>query len=370
MSDEDRLLTDAEIEAYDREIQAAGSANCWTGTAGSIAAHARRLVKTLRVEREVVHDLQRTLGIAMLAKPAKPPAKPEPSCPPEIEVPCYTCDGIADLYPTCPDCGGRGKVVKINSPAEPWKYHPKHPGWFTCSPEEYERRRSATNAAAALRRKGTPDRAPGEVRTLPAGWNVRECPRFQPPRLIGFTGPAGCGKDLAASLIPAAVRVGFADALYAGLAAMLGVPEAELRDRSRKEHPIAVGCPSPRRLLQTLGTEWGRGCVSKDLWVTLAVRRWEEAWKGAVTIVVPDVRFQNEAEAIRDHGGQVWRIIRDVPPIAAGHVSEAGLRKELVDREIRNDGTIADLRANVLEAYVQAGWAPSGGTAQPSTEAG
>ncbi|MGI9176822.1 MAG: hypothetical protein ACR2IT_03075 [Pirellulales bacterium] len=41
-------LTDEEIAEIDRLVQRCGAANCWTGTMGSLAAGARRLVKHIR----------------------------------------------------------------------------------------------------------------------------------------------------------------------------------------------------------------------------------------------------------------------------------------------------------------------------------
>lgn len=41
-------LTHDEIEAIDRRIQRAGAANCWTGTLGTLATDARRLVRHIQ----------------------------------------------------------------------------------------------------------------------------------------------------------------------------------------------------------------------------------------------------------------------------------------------------------------------------------
>lgn len=176
-------------------------------------------------------------------------------------------------------------------------------------------------------------------------------PPEMPRRLIGLTGPAGSGKDAAAAMIPHAVRCGFADPLYDGLAAILGVSSASLRDRGRKESPVPGIGASPRRLLQTLGTDWGRDLIAPDLWVRIARERWDRAWAdGAGTIVVPDVRFTNEAEAIHAAGGEVWRICRPgVAPVEA-HASEAGLPDGMIARVIVNGGALEDLRARVMEA--------------------
>ena len=167
-------------------------------------------------------------------------------------------------------------------------------------------------------------------------------------RLIGLTGAAGAGKDLVATLIPGALRIAFADPLYEGLAAMLGIPEALLRSRATKEAPLAGLGRSPRQLLQTLGTDWGRQMVSPDIWLQAAYWRWEKASAaGHSFVVVPDVRFANEARLIHDQGGEVWLIHRPhLEPVAA-HVSEAGLPLGQIDRLLVNDGSVEQLRERV-----------------------
>jgi len=167
-------------------------------------------------------------------------------------------------------------------------------------------------------------------------------------RIIGFCGPAGAGKDLAASMVPGACRVAFADPIYHGLSTMLGIQEAILRDRSNKEEVIVGLGASPRQLLQTLGTEWGRRMVRDDVWLRVAFWKWQQLAAGGISlIVVPDVRFENEARQIRSEGGEVWMIHRPgVEPVAA-HESEAGLPLKLIDRLIVNDGTVDQLRERV-----------------------
>jgi hypothetical protein len=171
-------------------------------------------------------------------------------------------------------------------------------------------------------------------------------------RIIGLTGPAGAGKDLAASMVPGACRIAFADPIYQGLSTMLGIPEGVLRDRSAKEQPIVGIGASPRQLLQTLGTEWGRQMIRDDIWLRVAFWRWEQMAAGGVSlIVVPDVRFSNEARLIRENGGEVWLIHRPgVEPVAA-HSSEAGLPLKLIDRLVVNDGTVDQLRERVEATF-------------------
>jgi hypothetical protein len=179
------------------------------------------------------------------------------------------------------------------------------------------------------------------------------------PRVIGFAGRAGAGKTTAAEAAAAAgggVVLGFADPLYAALAAALGVPVATLHDRATKELPLPVG-KSPRQLLQTLGTEWGRQLVRADLWVWRARQRIEEAGRAGVPLVaICDVRFANEVAAIRELGGEVWWVHR--PGLGEGqHVSERELQPQDCDRQILNgDGpdALAWAVADLVRQPVQA----------------
>lgn len=174
--------------------------------------------------------------------------------------------------------------------------------------------------------------------------------RSGPMRLVGITGRAGVGKNTVASLVPGAEVIGLADPIYRGLATMLGIDERELRDRARKEAPVEWLGRSPRTLLQTLGTEWGRDTVRADVWLLLAERRIQELDRaGASAVVVADVRFANEAEMIRRLGGQVWEVRRSGQSIgdAGGHSSERGVCPELVDVVIENDGSLEELEARV-----------------------
>ena len=102
---------------------------------------------------------------------------------------------------------------------------------------------------------------------------------------------------------------------------------------------------TPRRLMQTLGTEWGRQCLGSDVWVAL----WRCGVYAGERCVADDVRFPNEAQAIRDLGGEVWLIVRDVDVAAEtlSHASEGGLDGFAFDKYVFNTGTLAELDAAV-----------------------
>lgn len=212
------------------------------------------------------------------------------------------------------------------------------------SPEQLD----AAWGAIRDRREEMMARVRGEAPPLET---IEYVPRPRRLPLIGVAGRAGCGKNLVASMVPEAEIIQLADPLYAGLAAMLGVPEEMLRDRGTKESPIDWLGKSPRQLLQTLGTDWGRTLVASDVWLRIAQRRLDDlALDGCPVVVIADVRFDNEAEMIRSRGGEVWLVEREPETAAAPHVSEAGISPDLIDRVIDNRGTPDQTRRIVQEA--------------------
>jgi hypothetical protein len=49
-------VTDADLVTIDQRIQRAGAANCWTGTLGSLAGDARRLVRHIQETRKMADE--------------------------------------------------------------------------------------------------------------------------------------------------------------------------------------------------------------------------------------------------------------------------------------------------------------------------
>lgn len=162
--------------------------------------------------------------------------------------------------------------------------------------------------------------------------------------LIGLTGPAGCGKDTVGQILcdrAGFTRIAFADPIKR-MVRQLGI---ETDNRDTKEQPIDWLGRSPRYLMQTLGTEWGRNMVHPELWLMLAER--EIKHNGGHTVIT-DVRFDNEADLIHKNGGVVWKISRRQVNAVERHASESGVNAENIDRYIVNNGTIADLTDEVL----------------------
>lgn len=102
---------------------------------------------------------------------------------------------------------------------------------------------------------------------------------------------------------------------------------------------------SVRRALQVIGTELGRN-LDPDLWIDLmfdAIYLDGLGREGDQRIVVTDVRFLNEAAAVHDRGGQVWRVVRPGVSAQSSHASEVEMNEIVPDHTILNDGTLEDL---------------------------
>lgn len=164
------------------------------------------------------------------------------------------------------------------------------------------------------------------------------------PKLIAFTGWKGCGKSSAAkALWPTHVKVSFADPLRTMLIASGICTVAQMVDPVSKETPIEwLDDVTPRFILQTLGTEWGRDTICKEIWVRLGERTIQNRLGNGIGVVVDDVRFKEEAEVIKRLGGIVVQITREGIDRTSGHSSENPLDPKYIDRIIHHPAELAE----------------------------
>jgi hypothetical protein len=118
--------------------------------------------------------------------------------------------------------------------------------------------------------------------------------------------------------------------------------------RDKKEEKITELGVSPRQMMQTLGTEWGRSCIHPDLWVMVAAGAVEEQRNRGRNVVIDDVRFPNEAEMIRKLGGELWLVNRPGVAYEGDHASEGALSEVEPDSLINNSGSLTQLRQVVV----------------------
>lgn len=159
-------------------------------------------------------------------------------------------------------------------------------------------------------------------------------------KIIGIAGYAGAGKDTAAAYIYESSLTAemedrvfvqaFATNLKQACSAMFGIPFEEFSDPAVKNIPDSVWNLTPRQIAQFVGTELVRDNmekllpgVGKDFWV----QSLDLSTKDADLLIIPDVRFQNEADWILENGGIIINLTKqgaDGNVGIANHASEQG----------------------------------------------
>jgi len=163
--------------------------------------------------------------------------------------------------------------------------------------------------------------------------------------LTGIVGKAGAGKDsIGDHLIEkySFQKMSFAAPLKELVRDLFAMEPAQLYTEQKEDIDKRYGM-SPRWLLQYLGTDVFRN-LYPNIWCDYLVRKYKTlCWLAEDTraemprVAVTDVRFLNEANAIREGDGQVWRVICLNNPKATtlggdhGHASEVEQDQIVVD---------------------------------------
>lgn len=188
--------------------------------------------------------------------------------------------------------------------------------------------------------------------------------------LIGLHGQKQSGKDTLCgfllewyeSLGYAAERRSFAAKLKVSAAQALGlnytVEEAEEWADAFKVYGeirhgalghTESGVITGREYLQNYGTQAHREVFGTDFWIDMCVPPHPEELPENTLIVITDIRFPNEAQRVRDLGGEVWRVIRPSNENENdSHVSEVPLPDDLIDYVVINDGTLEELKDKAI----------------------
>jgi len=194
--------------------------------------------------------------------------------------------------------------------------------------------------------------------------------------IIGFVGFIGSGKDTAADYLVnfhGFRRDSFANTLKDAVAAVFGWDRTLLEGRTKEAREwreqvdpwwaerLAMPTLTPRWILQYWGTEVCRQGFHDDIWIASVENKMR---KTTDNIVISDVRFPNEIQAIHNAGGKVIWVQRGELPswhiMAAkannGDIFAAEKLKELgvhasetawvgkdIDFTVSNNGSIDDL---------------------------
>ena len=205
------------------------------------------------------------------------------------------------------------------------------------------------------------------------------------PHIIGLAGPAGCGKDTVAQLLATHLgfsHLAFADALRAEIIDAYGIDASALTRRdtkekesnalslercqsisfvgalvmqAKKDNPLCdvaefMESPrSPRLIMQWWGTDYRRQHSDERYWTRILTSRIHTQQQGQQwRHVISDVRFKNEADAIRALGGVIWQVKRPGLQAGTGHVSEIDGSQLEPDAIINNRHDIRHLQAVVM----------------------
>ena len=177
--------------------------------------------------------------------------------------------------------------------------------------------------------------------------------------LIGLSGLKRSGKDTVASILESNYgfsRLAFADKLREALL-MLNpfVVDTDGRMYAPLQNLVDIWgweglktthwYPEIRRLLQRGGTEMGRNTISPEVWVTPIMHQYALLNQGNVRVAISDVRFSNEAKAIRHNGGIIIEVQRTGVESPDSHPSEAiNFEPDFV---LDNNSTLEDLESKV-----------------------
>ena len=193
-------------------------------------------------------------------------------------------------------------------------------------------------------------------------------------KLIGIAGKAGSGKTTVAQFLARSCQQvyieNFADPLKDACVAAFHIDRAYFDDPAVKNEPNEYWGVSPRKIAQYAGTELFRTYMANLLGAEVANNFWVRSLEGRLTgqldapvgegyykpgntVLIGDVRFQNEYDWIVAHGGNVINVHRsglnEVGIVA--HPSEAGFNWWSPENNwnLVNESTLEDLYAQVTE---------------------
>lgn len=189
--------------------------------------------------------------------------------------------------------------------------------------------------------------------------------------IIGISGKIGSGKDTIAQMIQNRLQLEedthlrystweirkFAGKLKQIASLLTGIPVERFEDQEFKKTSLGPvwNDMTVREFLQRLGTDACRDNIHPNIWVNALFadyntkvfvalpRHATDRW------IITDVRFPNEADAIKAREGILLRINRPTER-KDEHPSETALDNyEGFNYVINNDGTLEDLKVKVVE---------------------
>ena len=185
--------------------------------------------------------------------------------------------------------------------------------------------------------------------------------------LVGLSGVIGSGKDTFFQFLHEyatsktkrlPTRYAFADNLKEACLSIFGgsrdnyfgTQAQKLEEASYWKPILGEAYSSYRKIAQTFGTEVCRNNVHPHIWALSLMARIESKINTDL-IVITDVRFDNEAEIIKKHGGIILEIVNlNNKNEKSDHISEAGVNPDLITMQVAA-GSLEELKASAGTIY-------------------
>ncbi len=161
-------------------------------------------------------------------------------------------------------------------------------------------------------------------------------------KLIGIHGKKRAGKDTAGIYIRDILNYDKVDSVndiynmdsFAEPLRKFGYMTFGITEKNREEMIEAIGVTG-RQVLQLIGTEVGRN-IHPNFWIESLKYRNPKM----TGLIITDVRFNNEAEFVKSHGGTILKVVRpELENNIDTHSSEIPIDEKYVDHVIMNDST-------------------------------
>ena len=178
--------------------------------------------------------------------------------------------------------------------------------------------------------------------------------------IIGIMGVKRSGKDTVSDYFVqnlGFIQYAFGDPLKIALQSLFMFTDKQLwGEEIDKEAVDERWGISPRRMMEIVGTDLfqfdihkhlreGELPVGRGLWVN-RFNFWREDLLNinpSAKIIVSDIRFEHEANRVKELGGQIWKVIRPSIKSVSTAKAETELEKIRPDKILINDSTKEDL---------------------------
>jgi hypothetical protein len=178
-------------------------------------------------------------------------------------------------------------------------------------------------------------------------------------KLLGIHGKKRSGKDTVAGMVKARCfgevqTIAFGDAMKKIASVAYGIPLPLFYDDDKKEQKFYKDFPSgpgmSPRLACTTMHDALTPVLGEGIFIGPVRKVWEECLDKDILLIITDVRFSWEEEFIISEGGTIICVERDATDGLAGtHASEVGLTGNYTNHVIKNNGSLADLDAQVVK---------------------